>query len=718
MSQRSSRLILSYLLLAATSIAAFSQDTLQSMPRFSRYEKFGKEISGSIIRGSVTAHWADDSQSFIYSHEGKNYKYDLATGKTTETDEVVPVTTPRGGRRGGQRGGRGTPERGRQFSVALSDDGKLKATTRDRNVYISDANGKNEIAVTTEGDAAKRIKYGIASWVYGEELGVREAMWWSPDEKKLAFYKFDESQVKDYFLQMDQTKVQDTLDTEAYPKAGAPNPIVTLYVYDLSSKQTTTVETKFENPGLGEYVYDVRWSPDGKELLFNRTDRKQKTMQVCAADPDTGKCRTIVEESQPQSWAENHPTIQFLDDKNRFIWGSERNGYKNLYLYDLTGKLLNPITQNQFDCQGIVTVDEKNGWVFYRCRSGNGPYLEQLNRVSLDGSGDKRLTDPAFSHIVTLSPDGLHFVDVEQTISIPPTTVLCDADGKKIAELAKSDLTKFEKLGLKKTERISFTAADGKTTCYGTLQFPSDFNPHRKYPVIVSVYGGPESSGGAETFQTPNPITELGFLVASFDGRGTSGRGKAFRDAMYGKMGIVEIDDQAAGAKSLKSLRYVNGRIGIYGTSYGGYASLMCLLRYPDVFSVSCSSSSVTDWLNYDSIYTERTNGLPDEGENKAGYDAGRAATYAKNLKGNLMLYYGTADNNVHPSNTIQFIQALRDNKNQYDLQIGPDAGHTQMNADRMWEYFITHLIVEKPRTDNLKATFNQRAKEKSAVSG
>jgi len=718
MSQRSSRLILSYLLLAATSIAAFSQDTLQSMPRFSRYEKFGKEISGSIIRGSVTAHWADDSQSFIYSHEGKNYKYDLATGKTTETDEVVPVTTPRGGRRGGQRGGRGTPERGRQFSVALSDDGKLKATTRDRNVYISDANGKNEIAVTTEGDAAKRIKYGIASWVYGEELGVREAMWWSPDEKKLAFYKFDESQVKDYFLQMDQTKVQDTLDTEAYPKAGAPNPIVTLYVYDLSSKQTTTVETKFENPGLGEYVYDVRWSPDGKELLFNRTDRKQKTMQFCAADPDTGKCRTIVEESQPQSWAENHPTIQFLDDKNRFIWGSERNGYKNLYLYDLTGKLLNPITQNQFDCQGIVTVDEKNGWVFYRCRSGNGPYLEQLNRVSLDGSGDKRLTDPAFSHIVTLSPDGLHFVDVEQTISIPPTTVLCDADGKKIAELAKSDLTKFEKLGLKKTERISFTAADGKTTCYGTLQFPSDFNPHRKYPVIVSVYGGPESSGGAETFQTPNPITELGFLVASFDGRGTSGRGKAFRDAMYGKMGIVEIDDQAAGAKSLKSLRYVNGRIGIYGTSYGGYASLMCLLRYPDVFSVSCSSSSVTDWLNYDSIYTERTNGLPDEGENKAGYDAGRAATYAKNLKGNLMLYYGTADNNVHPSNTIQFIQALRDNKNQYDLQIGPDAGHTQMNADRMWEYFITHLIVEKPRTDNLKATFNQRAKEKSAVSG
>ncbi len=718
MSLQSSRLVLSCLLLTATSIGALAQDTLQSMPRFDRYEKLRREISGSVVLGTISPTWADDSKSFTYSLGGKNYKFDVTQRKSEPTGDA-PVSTPsRQGRRDGQRGTRGNPERGRQFSTALTDDGKYKAVTRNRNVYISDSDGKNEIAITKDGSESKRIKFGIASWVYGEELGVREAMWWSPSGTKLAFYKFDESQVKDYFLQYEQTKVQDTLDTEAYPKAGAPNPIVTLYVYDVSSKQITTVDTHFGDSMLGEYVYDVKWSPNGDELLFNRTDRKQKTMQFCAANPSDGTCRVIVEEHQPQSWADNHPVIHFLDDKASFIWSSERNGFKNLYLYDLTGKLKHAVTQNEFDLQGIVSVDEKKGRIFYRCRSGNSPYLEQLNSVGIDGTNSKRLTDPSVSHSVTLAPDGATFVDVQQRIDLPPVTVLCDEQGQKLADIAHSDLTKFDKLRLRKTERIQYLAADGKTTCYGTLQFPSDFNTHKKYPVIVGVYGGPESGGGAETFQLPNPITELGFLVASFDGRGTSGRGKAFKDAMYGKMGIVEIDDQAAGAKSLRERGYVNGRIGIYGTSYGGYASLMCLLRYPDVFSVSCSSSSVTDWLNYDSIYTERTNGLPDATENKVGYDAGRAANYVKSLDGKLMLYYGSADNNVHPSNTLQLIQALETAGKRYDLQVGPDRGHTQMNTTRMWEYFITHLIIEKPRKDNLKSTFDRRAREKTAVSG
>lgn len=688
------------------------------MPRYDRYEKLRREIAASVKRGAVTARWADDGQSFFYDFDGKNYKFEIASGKAVETTETGPAVVALPGRRGGQRGNRGggAPERGRQFSTALSEDGKLKAVTRDRNVFVSNVDGKGEVAVTTEGSVVNRIKFGIASWVYGEELGVREAMWWSPDSTKLAFYKFDESKVKDYFLQYEQTKVQDTLDTEAYPKAGAPNPVVTLYVYDVASKQTLTVDTHFGKPELGEYVFEVRWAPDGKHVLFNRTDRKQKTLQLCSADSTTGECRVIVEESQPQSWAENHPTMQFLEDKNRFIWGTERNGFKNYDLYDLSGKRINSITENKFDSQGIVTVDEKAGVMFYLCRSGNGPYLQQLNRVNLDGTGNVRLTDPDLSHTISLAPDGKHFVDVAQTVEIPPISTLCDAEGKKVAELAKSDLSKFDKLRLQKTKRITFTAADGKTTCYGTLQFPSDFNPHKKYPVVVGVYGGPESSGGAESFQTPNPITELGFLCASFDGRGTGGRGKAFRDAVYGKLGVVEIDDQAAGAKSLTELPYVNGRIGIYGTSYGGYASLMCLLRHPEVFSVSCSSSSVTDWLNYDSIYTERFNGLPDAAENQAGYDAGKAVKYAQNLKGKLMLYYGTADNNVHPSNTLQLVQALEAAGKHYDLQVGPDRGHTQMNTTRMWEYFVTYLILDT-HPDRLKLVWNRRSRQKAALS-
>lgn len=683
--------------------SAFAQDTLPTMPRYDRYEKLRREIGSSVKRGTLLATWADDSKSFTYTRDGKRYRYDLAAKKESEDSGTDTPTR-------GQGRGRRSPERGRQFDTAYSPDGKLKAISRDRNVYVSDADGKNEVAVTTEGSVSKRIKYGIASWVYGEELGVREAMWWSPDGKRLAYYRFDEGPVKDYFLQYNQRDVQDTLDVEAYPKAGAPNPVVTLLIYDLDSKRSTTVDTAFGDKALGEYVYTVRWSPDGKELLFNRTDRKQKTMELCAANPETGAARTVVRETQPQSWAENNPTVQFLSDGKRFIWSSERNGFRNLYLYDLTGRLLNTITKQSADIDRIVKLSDDEKTLWYLARTGTNPYLPQLHRVSLNGKGDRRLTDPALAHSVSVSPDGKAFVDVQQAIDVPPTTVLRDGNGKEIETLAKSDVTKFEELGLKKVERFTFTAADGKTVCYGQLGFPSDFDPTKRYPVIVSVYGGPESGGGAESFQTPNPITELGFLHVWLDGRGTNGRGKAFRDPVYGKMGIVEIDDQAAGVAELAKRPYVDGkRVGIYGTSYGGYASVMAILRHPETFAVSCASSPVTDWLNYDSIYTERFNGLPWENENKSGYDAGSAARYAKNLRGKLMLYYGSADNNVHPSNTLQLVQAIEDAGKRYDLQVGPDRGHTGMNATRMWEYFVTHLILNPPHQDSLAMVWKGR---------
>ena len=698
------RRALSALLLVAAA-GAYAQEILSEMPRYDRYEKLRREIAGSVKRGQVAATWAEDSKSFTYTREGKSYRYDLATGKTEETQATTPP--PPGGRRN-----RPGPERGRQFDTAISPDEKLKAISRGNNVYISDANGKNESVVTTEGSKEKRLKFGIASWVYGEELGVREAMWWSPDSSKLAFYKFDETPVKDYFIAMNQVEFQDTLDVEAYPKAGTPNPIVTLMVFDSASKQTTVIDTHFGQADLGEYVYDVRWSPDGKEVFFNRTNRKQNHMQLCAADPSTGQCRVIVEEKQPQSWADNHPTIRFLEDNKRFIWSSERNGFQNLYLYDLTGKLLNTITNQPFETGAIVKVDERAKKLWYLARSGNNPYLQQLHVVGLDGKGDKRLTDPSKSHTVTLAPDGKHFVDVAQTISEPPTTTLMDSNGKRVSLIAESDLSKFKELSLKETERFTFTAADGKTTCYGTLQFPSDFDSSKRYPLILNVYGGPESGSGPETFQTPNAITELGFLVAWIDGRGTNGRGKAFKDAVYGKLGVVEIDDQAAGVKELAKRPYVNGkRVGINGTSYGGYASLMALLRHPDVFQVASASSSVTDWRHYDTIYTERFMGLPWENENKAGYEAGSALPYIKDLKGKLMLYYGTADNNVHPANTLQLVKALENAGKRYDMQVGPDRGHTGINQTRMWEYFVTHLILRAPKEDNLAVVWKARGR-------
>lgn len=680
------------------------------MPRFDRYDKLRREISNSVRRASVVARWDEKGTGLIFSREGKNYRFDFKTKKESETEEspVVSTARPRGGRAA-------APERGRQVDQALSPDGKWKAFHRDRNVFLSTATGKDERAITTDGSEKARTKNGVASWVYGEELGVREALFWSPDSTKLAFYRFDESEVKDFYLALDQSKFQTRLDAEPYPKAGAPNPKVGLRIFDLPTGAVTDVDISFDSgagPDLGHYVYEVRWSPKGDELFFHRTDRLQKTMEWVAANPATGKCRVVLREQSPQSWTDNgsaitylgpSPLLKWLDD-DRFLWISERNGYKNIYLYHRTTGLIRPITQHKFEVDRVLNVDEKAGMVLYTARSAENPYLLQLHRIGLDGKNDRRLTDPALSHSVDVSPDGKYFLHTAETISEVPVVTLRDAAGKKIADLAKSDTTKFDELKLRKIEHFTYLAADGVTLLHGQLHFPSDFDPEKRYPLLVGVYGGPESGGEVERFRAPNAITELGFLFAEFDGRGTQGRGKAFKDAVYGKLGIVEIDDQAAGVLALKSRRYVDGRrVGIFGTSYGGYASTMAILRHPDVFQVAIASSSVTDWRHYDSVYTERYMGLPTT--NKEAYDAGSALTYAKNLKGRLMLFFGSADNNVHPSNTLMLVQALNSAGKRYDMNVGPDQGHASYNPTRVWEYFVTHLILEPEGPDKVMKT-------------
>lgn len=702
-----------FLLLLATMVQGAAQDYLQTMPRYDRYSRLMREIQSSVVNGGAQVTWSADSKSFFYTREGKTYKYEVSKHRAEVTTEAPPERTQGNGRR--RQNASGMPARGRQFASATSPDGKLKATSRDRNVYVSDADGKNEVAVTTDGNPSTRIKYGTASWVYGEELDVREAMWWSPDSRKLAYYRFDESRVLDYYITMDEAKVQDRLDTEAYPKAGAPNPVVELYIYDLASKQSTKVDASMGDPSMSEYVYDVRWSEDGRSLLFNRTNRKQNVMQLCAASPETGQSRVVVEERQPQSWAENHPEIKFLKDGHRFIWASERSGFKNYHLYDLDGKLLGTLTDNRFDALSISRLDEDHDLLFYTSAGPENPYLRQLRCVRLDGQGDRFLTDPNLDHEVTFAPDGRHFTDVVQAPDHPAETRLADDSGKVLDTFMKSDTSKFDQLGLKKTEVFTYIAADGVTKLYGIMQFPSDFDPAKTYPVLLSVYGGPESGGINPRFQTPQPVTELGFIVVNLAGRGTMGRGKAFRDALYKKLGSVEIDDQNAGIRSLASRPYIDLKhVGVFGTSYGGYSTVMLMLRHPETFSVGCASSSVTDWHNYDSTYTERYMGLPTDEDNKSGYDQGSAMTYASKLKGKLMLYFGSADNNVHPSNTYQLVQALDNAGRQYDMQVGTDRMHTQMNINRMWEYFVAYLILDQ-RPNALDLVWNRR-KQQSAL--
>ena len=688
-------------------VSGHAQDRLKTMPGYGRFhrlsgEKITKEIENSVKLGALSVTWAPDGCAFEYDRDGKHYRYDIATRCATEvtTSSASRASADRTPARRARDSRSERPARGRQFTTAFSPDGKWKAFYRDRNVWLTDTNTNQVIAVTSDGSEKTRVKYGTANWVYGEELFQKTAMWWSANSRKLAFYRFDESRVRDYYVTLDETRFQDRLDVEPYMKVGTTNPTVDLLVYDLESRKTTRLEVRdgqpFDNTATGHYIYGVAWSPDDKELLFHRTNRRQNLMEFCAADPQTGKCRVIVREEWPPSWTENSPELHWLKDGRRFLWASERTGWRNFYLYDLGGTLLATVTAHRFEVAEIVRVNEPAGLVYYTAHSGDNPMKLQLHRVSLDGHGDQRLTDPAFHHRVDLAPDEKYFINVAQTHDTPPVTLLRDAEGKRLAQLAAADTTRLRKLGLKPVELLKFKAADGDTDLYGLLHFPSDFRPRRKYPLLVSVYAGPATTGARETFTLPNSLTEFGFLVATFDSRSASGRGKRFLDAIYSKLGIVEVDDQAAAVRSLWNRRCLDKqRVGIFGTSYGATVAATSLLRYPEVFHAACANSPVTDYRNYDTIYAERYLWIPQE--NLAAFEAASVMTYATNLHGRLMLFFGTADNNVHPANSLQLIQALQRAGKSFELQLGPDQGHTSVNRDRMMEFFIESLVLAKP---------------------
>lgn len=686
------------------------QEALKSMPAYQRYERMTQERTNAFKTGAVSVRWVENGKALEYTYRGKRYHYEISRGYPAEIvprPKTIqpPQSEPRRPTRKFDPPVR--PARGRQYASAVSPDEKFTAFYRDRNLWLREnelvgdqdsavrREPTPERALTTEGNDRNRKKFGTATWTYGEELDQNSAIWWSPDSSKVAYYGVDESQVRDYYLTLDHTRTQTRLDVEPYPKAGTTNPVVDLFIHDLASGTTVQLDVRdgqpFTDGVVGHYVYGIEWLAHGEELLFHRTNRRQNIMELCAANPVSGQCRVIIREEWLPSWTENNPTMRWLKDGRRFIWSSERTGWRNYYLYDTRGTLLASLTGHDFDVLELLEVDEERGEFYYFAASGDNPLKPQLHRARLDGTANRRLTNPAFHHQVKLAPDFNHFTDIAQTHCQPPVTRLVDREGRVIDTLATSDLSKFEALKMRRVELLEFQAADGVTRLYGNLHYPSNFKPRKRYPVLVDVYAGPGTVGATEQFSLPNILTEFGFLFARFDSRSASGRGKRALDAIYVRLGQVEIDDQAAGVKSLWPRRYVDRRrVGIFGTSYGGTASALCLLRYPEVFHAACASSAVTDFRNYDTIYTERYLWLPQA--DSAVYDGVKVMSYVKNLQGHLMLFYGTADDNVHPSNTLQLIQALQDAGKSFEVQVGPDDGHASLNRDRMMEFFLEHL--------------------------
>jgi len=548
-------------------------------------------------------------------------------------------------------------------------------------------------AIKVTKDGKSRRRFGTCCWVYGEELDQKTAMWWSPDSRKLAYYEVDESKMSDYYLTVDNTSTYTKLQTVRYPKAGDKNPLVSLHIYDLDTRQNVKV-------GIGgdptQYLFNVRFSPSGEELLFSRMSRRQNKLEVMAADVSNGKTRVVVSETQA-TWQKARPLMRFLEDGQRFIWETERTQWKQFEIRNLAGEKITDLTDfAEFPCNKIELVDEAAGWIYYSAYSDpSNPYNLQLHRSKLDGSQKQRITTAELNHTAfQISPSHDLVVAVREQFDTPRSTAVyrCE-NGEEIAVLAQCDTAAAESMGLVAPEIFNFVANNGTTKVWGTLHKPSNFDPKKKYPLLIDVYGGPQSTGISNIWSPANPICELGFLVAKVGNRGTIKRGKAFESANFRNLGGPDLDDQVSAVKFLGQRNYVDtGRVGIWGHSYGGYLSALSILKYPDVFHAAVAGCPVTDWRNYDTIYTERYMQTPRE--NADGYKSSSCLKYANKLKGKLLLVHGLIDDNVHPANTWQLAKALQDKDKRFDMMVYPGfkhGVHSTYEAIR-WEYFFRHL--------------------------
>lgn len=653
---------------SATASIAVAADGFASLPGADRFQLVQSRMRQMGRGGEVAeVRFSADGEGVFFRLGREWFSVDPESAEIEAIDAaLVPAAAERDSTAPRRRAARG-----RQVGREPSPDGRLVAEHRDHNLWITEADGGNARAITTAGD--ERLRYGRASWVYGEELDQDTAMWWSPDSRFLAFYRFDDREVPAYYLLSGLAELRTEVMREFYPKAGDPNPIAGVKVLELSTGAVVAVDTG-DDPEA--YIYRIGFSPDGSALLFHRLNRRQDHLELVAADPLTGGSRVVLEERQ-DTWQNYKPQLRFLRDGRRFIWESEASGWSHLQLWDLERGKIADLTRGEFPVESIVEIDEDRGVLYFTARCGANPLDSQLCRVDLDGSNQRMLT-PGDRTIdsIRIAPGGGRFVAVEQTLADPPRTVLFDESGTRLAILAEGEAELSATIGLPAPELFTALAADGETVLFGTLHKPSDFDPTLQWPLLVEVYGGPGVITVRNRYRPAEPACELGFVVARIDNRGTPGRGTAFERATYLNLGVVDLDDQAAAVRQLLAARpYLDPeRVGMAGFSYGGTMAALALLRHPELFRAGFSGAPVTDWRNYDTIYTERYMRTPQE--NPQGYDASSAVKLAANLRGHLMLVHGMVDDNVHPANAWQLASALQALDRPFEMMFFPTSAH------------------------------------------
>jgi len=594
-----------------------------------------------------------------------------------------------------------TKEMGKLFDQVqeptFSPDGTKIAYAKANNLFIYDLASRKTTQITTDGKKNAIIN-GITDWVYEEEFAFVRAFDWSADSKKLAYIRFDESEVPEFSMNIYKKDLYPTVETFKYPKAGEKNAVVSLFVYDVATAAAKAI-------ALGNYsdfyIARMKWTNDANVLCAQVLNRHQDNLDLIFVDGTTGAAKVVMNEKD-NAYVDVTDNLTFLKD-NSFIWTSEKDGYNHIYLFDKTGKLKNQVTKGNWEVTSYYGFDEKTKTVYYQSTE-NGSIVRDVYKISLDGKKKVKLSQQVGTNSATFSPNFEYFINTYSSATVAPTyTLNASKDGKQVKaivdNLALTD--KLKKYNLPTKEFFELTTEKGNKLNAWMIK-PKDFDATKKYPVFMYQYSGPGSQQVANDWLDTNDywfmmLSQQGYITVCVDGRGTGFKGAAFKKCTQKELGKYEVEDQIDAARVLGNYSYVDKtRIGIFGWSFGGFMASNCILKGADVFKMAIAVAPVTNWRFYDSIYTERYMQTPQENAN--GYDLNSPINFADKLKGNFLLVHGTADDNVHFQNSMQFIEALVQANKQFDWAVYPDKNHGIFGGKTRIQLFtkMTNFIKEK----------------------
>jgi dipeptidyl-peptidase 4 len=564
---------------------------------------------------------------------------------------------------------------GKQQYAGFSPDGKNVAFVRDNNLFVKNLDSGAEYTVTSDGKWNSIIN-GACDWVYEEEFSFAQAWQWNADGTYLAYYRFDESAVKEFNMAM-YGSLYPTDYKYKYPKAGETNSTVSIWTYNVQTQKVQKMET---GEDANQYIPRIKWTADAKQLSITRLNRLQNHLEFFIANAENGKLKLLFEEKSP-TYVDITDHYHFLKDGKNLVWTSELEGYNHLYMIELATGKKKAITKGNWDITDLCGVDEASQMAYF-VAANPSPMEKQVFSVGLKSGKINRITTQKGSHKPDFSSTFQFFIDQYSSANSPFEFHLFDRTGKLVREIEsnKGLKNKLATYSLQPKEFIKLPIGEGIELNAWMIK-PANFDANKKYPVFMTIYGGPGHNTVVDSYEHSNYLwhqllAQKGYIVVSVDNRGTGMRGEAFKKSTYKQLGKLEVEDQIAAAKYLGTLPYIDkNRIGVQGWSFGGYLSSLCITKGADVFKMAIAVAPVTNWRFYDSIYTERFLQTPQE--NPSGYDDNSPINHVSRLKGKYLLVHGTADDNVHFQNSVEMVNALVKANKQFDLFFYPDKNHS-----------------------------------------